>query len=82
MEQITLALGLILGKNIYQGAQTTLHLALASGQGGSTRDAINGKYFSDCREEKLIVSSQIGDKNIEKKLWEKTLEILKIQFRI
>ena len=79
MERSTLALGLILGKNSYQGAQTSLHVALSC---GSTRESINGKYFSDCNEEKLIISSQIGNKSIERKLWQKTLEILKIKYRI
>jgi hypothetical protein len=78
-------LGIILGKNPNQGAQTTVHLALSTNQQLTyltNRNQLNGKYYSDCREETFIVSRQIGDLEIEEKLWQKTQDLLKIKFGI
>ena len=90
-------LGIIFGKNPNQGAQTTVHLALSTSKmiekcstkmtdnqsmNLTDRNRLNGKYFSDCREETFIVSRQIGNRQIEEKLWQKTQALLKIKFEI
>ena len=65
-----------------QGAQTTIHVVLsgASSSTSSVKLNLNGKYFSDCREEKLMVSRRVGDVKFEATLWAKTLKMLDVDF--
>lgn len=66
------ALGWLIGKSAQQGAQTTVHACLLS----QPFKKLNGKYLSDCREEYLVVSRQVGDQGVEDVLWETTEELL------
>ncbi|KAJ9600734.1 hypothetical protein L9F63_026131 [Diploptera punctata] len=52
-------------KNVRDGAQTTIHLAVSEEVEGVT-----GKYFADCKEAKM--SKAAKDKGLAKKLWEKS----------
>jgi hypothetical protein len=93
------AMGWIFGKNSWQGAQTTLHLAMRLSE--CRKKELNKKYFSDCREgknysefqlnfipkfyfifipETIFVSQEVGNREVEKKLWEATQDLLQIQF--
>lgn len=56
-----------------QGAQTTIYLASSEEVNG-----INGKYFSDCKENKTLKPCVI-DAEKSKILWEESLKIAKIQ---
>ena len=75
-------IGAVMGKNSLQGAQTTIHAALASASSSSAAVAVNlnGKYLSDCREERWLVARKVGDDAFEEKLWQKTQKLLKIKF--
>ena len=76
-------IGAVMGKNSLQGAQTTIHAALASASSSSSSSAavnLNGKYLSDCREERWLVGRKVGDAAFEEKLWQKTQKLLKIKF--
>ena len=61
----------ILGKNTEQGCQSVLHACLSP-----RTDALNGYYLSDCRQEKLIISSQVYNENAEDLLWEYTQDLI------
>ena len=63
----------ILGKNVEQGAQTIVHACLAP----RPMESLNGKYVSDCREEWLMVSHQVGNRNIEEVLHAYTNDLLR-----
>lgn len=54
-----------------QGAQTTIHLAVADEVAG-----VSGKYFMDCKEHALNAAAQDMDK--AKKLWEESAKFVKL----
>jgi len=73
-------IGAVMGKSSLQGAQTTIHAALASASASEAAE-LNGKYLSDCREERWLVAKNVGDRGFEEKLWLKTEKMLKIDFK-
>lgn len=62
----------ILGKNAEQGAQTIMHAALSE-----DHKNLNGKYLADCRVERLFISGQVGNHQVEDCLWDYTHDLLK-----
>ena len=59
------------GKSALQGAQCSLHCVL-------TDENINGKCYWDCGEVKLAINSRVGDEALEKEIYNKTKEFLKL----
>ncbi|XP_067000506.2 retinol dehydrogenase 11 [Anabrus simplex] len=62
----------IFWKNVNEGAQTTLYLAVSEEVEG-----VSGKYFVDCKEASTRRTAQ--DIQLAKKLWEKSEELVKLQ---
>ncbi|GBO99688.1 hypothetical protein EVAR_789_1 [Eumeta japonica] len=62
----------MLFKSSWQGAQTTLYLALSPEVA-----CITGKYFSDCKESKTSKLAQ--DLHLARKLWETTEHIVRLK---
>ncbi|XP_035301816.1 retinol dehydrogenase 12 isoform X3 [Cricetulus griseus] len=60
-------------KSTRQGAQTSLHCALAEGL-----EPLSGKYFSDCK--RTWVSPRARDKKTAERLWNVSCELLGIQW--
>ncbi|XP_023557689.1 retinol dehydrogenase 12 isoform X3 [Octodon degus] len=60
-------------KSTWQGAQTTLHCALAEGL-----EPLSGKYFSDCK--RTWVSPRARNKKTAERLWNVSCELLGIQW--
>ena len=60
------------GKNSRQGAQTTIHCVL-------TDDDVNGKYYAGCRENSLIVRSDVNDASLAKKYFRRTKHLLSLR---
>ncbi|KAI3860415.1 hypothetical protein MKW98_011609 [Papaver atlanticum] len=69
MLHVLASLGKLFTKNIPQGALTTCYLALHPDLKGVT-----GKYFIDCKE--TLPSSQAQDKDLGKKLWGWSINLL------
>ena len=61
----------IFGKTKEMGAQTTIHCVVAD-------ESINGKYYSDCREERLLVNKSFYNEKLAQQLYEKTKQFLKL----
>lgn len=59
-------------KTPYQGAQTTIHLAVSP----KLRN-VTGKFYSDCKEIKLNKHGR--DTELARKLWEKSEELVKLK---
>ena len=59
------------GKNSRQGAQTTIYCVL-------TDDDVNGKYYAGCRENSIIVRSQVHDESLAKKYFRRTKHLLSL----
>ncbi|KAI8424314.1 hypothetical protein MSG28_002863 [Choristoneura fumiferana] len=59
-------------KNTWEGAQTTIHLAVAPEVA-----SISGQYFRDCREGKPNLVAQ--DPEVAKKLWEVSEKLVKLK---
>merc|ERR1719244_3574 len=74
VKYFSLAFGWWVGKNSWQGAQTSLFLA---GEPGLESWA-NGAHFSDCRVMKLLVNKLAQDKGLASKLWAKSEELVKL----
>ena len=67
----------LLGKSAWQGAQTTIHLAIA--KFSKPMSEIRGKYFSDCKSSfwwNVYVPKVCTDQMACKKVWEKTMRLL------
>ncbi|KAM5273937.1 retinol dehydrogenase 12 [Ctenodactylus gundi] len=60
-------------KSTWEGAQTTLHCALAEGL-----EPLSGKYFSDCK--RTWVSPRARNKKTAERLWNVSCELLGIQW--
>ncbi|XP_028645698.1 retinol dehydrogenase 12 isoform X2 [Grammomys surdaster] len=60
-------------KSTWQGAQTSLHCALAEGL-----EPLSGKYFSDCK--RMWVSPRARNKKTAERLWHVSCELLGIQW--
>ena len=71
MKMVLKVIATFLGKSKEMGAQTTIHCIVTS-------DNINGKYFADCREERLLVSRSFYDVKLAHQLYQKTKEFLKL----
>ena len=69
MKMVLTVIATFLGKSKEMGAQTTIHCIV-------TGDSINGKYFADCREERLFVSRSFYDVKLAEQLYQKTKEFL------
>ena len=70
-------LGWLLGKNSEQGAQTIIHSCLVPPYRNQI-SSLNGKYLSDCREEVVFRSRQLGDIKLEDTLYQYTQDLLSI----
>ena len=61
----------VFGKSKEMGAQTTIHCVVAD-------ENVNGKYYSDCREERLLVNRAFYDEKLALHLYQKTKHLLKL----
>ena len=61
----------IFGKTKAMGAQTTIFCVVAN-------ENINGKYYSDCREERLLVNRSFYNEKLAQEIYEKTKRLLKL----
>ena len=61
----------VFGKTKEMGAQTTIHCVVAD-------ENVNGKYYSDCREDRLLVNRSFYDEKLALHLYEKTKHLLKL----
>ena len=60
----------LLGKNVEQGCQSILHCILSS------FSTLNGLYISDCRQEQVLLSSQLYNPKVEEMLWNYTHDLI------
>ena len=70
-------LGYLTGKTPLQGAQTTIHLAVSSFN--NALDTINGKLFSDCRQNfwwQSKIPKIVEDEMACKMVWDETMRVL------
>ncbi|XP_065334331.1 retinol dehydrogenase 12-like [Cloeon dipterum] len=58
-------------KNEYEGAQTSIHLAVSEEVEGVT-----GRYFVDCKDAKM--SADAKNQELAKKLWDKCVQLVKL----
>nr|CAD7414253.1 unnamed protein product [Timema cristinae] len=58
-------------KDVVEGAQTTIHLAVSEQVEGVT-----GKYFAECKE--VTPSAKARDEGLARKLWEKSEQIVQL----
>ena len=71
------ALSYLLGKNTWQGAQTSIHVA--TGESSSPMSEVNGKFFADCRSSHWVARSMpkvATDPVACKQVWEETMALL------
>lgn len=71
------ALSYLAGKNIWQGAQTSIHLAV--GKFSDPMSLVNGKFFADCKSNFWIskcVPKLVQDPSACKRVWEETMALL------
>ena len=71
VQQFTKRMCLLTGKNCWQGAQTTIFAAVS-------REPMNGRYLSDCRDEFLLKSWSIGNSALEGRIYRLTKEKLNL----
>lgn len=64
-------LSYIVGKNIFQGAQTSIFLSSEPGI-----EDLTGQYFSDCRLETVLVNRQTEHMILAGKLWERSQQLV------
>ncbi|KAJ8733302.1 hypothetical protein PYW08_001600 [Mythimna loreyi] len=62
--RMLLPLAMNFSKNSWEGAQTSIYLAVSREVNG-----VSGKYFADCKETKVL-TPLAEDKNLARKLWE------------
>ncbi len=71
------ALFYVLGKSSWQGAQTTIHLALAD-----KAEEVGGKFYSDCRpwwlSHSRFANKLMGDRGAEVKLYREARRMLQL----
>lgn len=75
------ALGYIVGKNVWQGAQTSIHLAV--GKFSNPMFEVNGKFFVDCKSKfwfQFLLPEIMKDPVACKTVWDETMDLLGIRF--
>jgi len=68
---LVIFLGYFVGKNLVQGAQTSIFLSSEPGI-----ENLSGNHFSDCRLETVLVNRQAEDLELARKLWERSEELV------
>jgi len=62
-------------KSPLEGAQTSLHCALAPTEQLKLH---KGKYFADCKQTELEIAFKLDNQDLNKKLWEKSVDLVKL----
>eukprot|EP00095_Tigriopus_kingsejongensis_P000776 maker-scaffold67_size430214-snap-gene-1.20 protein:Tk00776 transcript:maker-scaffold67_size430214-snap-gene-1.20-mRNA-1 annotation:"retinol dehydrogenase 12-like isoform x2" len=62
----------LIGKNCWQGAQTTIFSIVAE-------ESLNGKYLADCRPNRWMVNSTVGDESREVRLIKEVKNLLNLK---
>jgi len=73
VQNMILAYGYLTGKDSWQGAQTSIYLAL---QPGLERES--GGYFADCRNWNFLLSKKQTDPELASGLWERSAKLVKM----
>jgi len=63
----------ILSKSPWQGAQTSIHCAVAEGIEGQS-----GQYFSDCKVKK-VTNPEANDDAIARRLWDVSAQLVGLE---
>jgi len=71
MQNVILAINYLIGKNMQQGAQTTIFLALKPGLENES-----GGFFADCRNYNFILSMEQTE--VASKLWDRSAQLVKM----
>jgi len=71
LKHLFIFLSYLFGKNIVQGAQTSIFLSSASGI-----ESLSGEHFSDCRRDSYLVHPQAKDEGFAKLFWEKSQKLV------
>jgi len=66
-------LGYLMGKDLWQGAQTTIFLACETNIETQT-----GSYFGDCRNWDFLLPRQAQDSSLAFQLWERSAELVQL----
>jgi len=69
---LIMVLGQLLGKNNWQGAQTSLFAALEPG----IEESLSGVLLADCRRADYMANKQAQDPNIAQALWKRSAELV------
>ena len=64
---------MIILKTPQQGAQTTIHCAVAE-----ELEGVSGRYFGDCREEQLKTAISMNDR-VAERLWKISSEMVNLK---
>jgi len=73
MQNMILSYGYLTGKDCWQGAQTTIFLALQPGL-----EKESGEYFADCRNWNCLLSKKQTDPELASGLWERSAKLVKM----
>jgi len=73
IQNMILAYNYLTGKDMWQGAQTTIFLALQPGL-----EKESGGYFADCRNYNFLLSRDQTDPDVASGLWERSAKLVKM----
>lgn len=60
-------------KTPWQGAQTTIYCAVAE-----ELEGVSGRYYGDCKEEKLVTAAAVDDE-VAEKLWRVSAQMVGLE---
>jgi len=73
MQNVILAVNYLTGKDVWQGAQTTIFLAVQPGL-----EKESGGFFGDCRNWNFLLSKEQTDPKVASGLWERSAQLVKM----